>query len=218
MNNDPRQQLIDAAQRAGACGLNCGTSGNVSLRHAAGMLITPSGVPYAELCLGDIVPVSLDGQWENARKPSSEWRFHRDIYVQRPDACAVVHAHPVFCTAIACLRKSIPAFHYMVAVAGGDNIRCAPYATFGTQELSDHALQALTGRKACLLANHGLICLESSLPRALALALEVENLAQIYCQCLSIAEPAVLDPQEMARVVEKFKDYGATASLNPERM
>jgi len=217
VSTDPRQQLIDAARRTNACGLNYGTSGNVSLRQSTGMLITPSGVPHADLCPGDIVPVSFDGAWEIGRKPSSEWHFHRDIYLARPDACAVVHAHPVYCAALACMRKDIPAFHYMVAVAGGDDIRCAPYATFGTQELSDHALQALAGRKACLLANHGLICLESSLSRALALAVEVENLAQIYCQCLSIAEPALLDRQEMARVIEKFKDYGAVrGTTRPE--
>jgi len=208
MNRDPRSDLIETAVAMNASGINCGTSGNVSLRHGEGMLITPSGAVYATLHPDDIVLVSADGHWDAGEKPSSEWRFHRDIYLQRPDAHAVVHAHPVYCTALACLGKPIPAFHYMVAIAGGDDIRCAPYATFGTQELSDHVLQALAGRKACLMANHGLVCLERDLPRALALAIEVENLARTYCQCLTLAEPDLLDSVEMARVIEKFKDYG----------
>jgi L-fuculose-phosphate aldolase len=209
MNQDPRAQLIQTALEMNASGINCGTSGNVSLRHGEGMLITPSGVQYGEMRPGDIVAVSLDGRWDEGRKPSSEWRFHRDIYRQRPDAHAVVHAHPVHCTALACLGKPIPAFHYMVAVAGGEDICCAPYAAFGTQELSDHVLAALAGRKACLMANHGLICLERDLLRALALAIEVEYLARAYCQCLAIGEPILLDSTEMARVIEKFRDYGA---------
>jgi L-fuculose-phosphate aldolase len=211
MNSDLRAELIGIALEMNASGINCGTSGNVSLRHGEGMLITPSGVHYDEMRPGDIVAVSLDGHWDEGRKPSSEWRFHRDIYLQRPDAHAVVHAHPVHCTALACLGKPIPAFHYMVAVAGGEDIRCAPYATFGTQELSDHVLKALTGRKACLMANHGLICLERDLPRALALAVEVENLARTYCQCLAIGEPNLLGSEEMARVIELFRHYGAGA-------
>lgn len=211
MNRDPRAELISIALEMNASGINCGTSGNVSLRSGEGMLITPSGANYDDLQPGDIVAVSLDGHWEEGRKPSSEWRFHRDIYRQRSDAAAVVHAHPVHCTALACLGKPIPAFHYMVAVAGGEDIRCAPYATFGTQELSDHVLAALAGRKACLMANHGLICLERTLPRALALAIEVENLARTYCQCLTIGEPNLLGSEEMARVIEKFRDYGAGA-------
>jgi L-fuculose-phosphate aldolase len=211
MSADPRRELIETALAMNATGINCGTSGNVSLRHGEGMLITPSGARYDDLQPGDIVAVSLDGQWEKGRKPSSEWRFHHDIYRQRPDAQAIVHAHPVHCSALACLSKAIPAFHYMVAVAGGEDIRCAPYATFGTQELSDHVVHALAGRKACLMANHGLVCLERDLPHALALAIEVENLARTYCQCLAIGEPVLLDSEEMARVIEKFKHYGAGA-------
>ena len=211
MNQDPRRQVIETAAGMNASGINSGTAGNVSLRHGEGMLITPSGVHCDDLRPGDIVPVSLQGQWDDGRQPSSEWRFHRDIYRQRPDAHAVVHAHPVHCTALACLGKAIPAFHYMVAIAGGADIRCAPYATFGTQELSDHVLQALAGRKACLLANHGLVCLERDLPRALALAIEVENLARTYCQCLAVGKPVLLDSAEMARVIEKFSHYGAAA-------
>jgi len=209
MTGDPRLELIEVALDMNAGGINSGTSGNVSLRHGEGMLITPSGVRYDDLQPGDIVAVSPEGKWDDGRKPSTEWRFHRDIYARRPDAHAVVHAHPVHCTALACLGKGIPAFHYMVAIAGGEDIRCAPYATFGSQELSDHVLQALSGRKACLMANHGLVCLESSLSRALALAIEVENLARTYCQCLASGEPLVLDSEEMARVIEKFRHYGA---------
>jgi L-fuculose-phosphate aldolase len=142
------------------------------------------------------------------RLPSSEWRFHRDIYAEKPEACAIVHTHGVYATALACLGRGIPAFHYMVAVAGGVDIRCAPYATFGTQELSDHALTALRERKACLLAHHGLIATGPNLERALALAVEVEALAQMYWQALQIGEPATLPEAEMLRVLEKFRTYG----------
>ena len=209
MIHDPRQQLIETAMAMNASGINCGTSGNVSLRHEQGMLITPSGAHYDDLHPADIVLVSLDGHWAAGSRPSSEWRFHRDIYSRRPDAQAVVHAHPAHCTALACLGRRIPAFHYMVAIAGGEDIACAPYATFGTQELSDHVLRALSGRKACLMANHGLVCLERDLPHALALAVEVENLARMYCQCLQIGEPVLLDSAEMDRVIAKFSDYGS---------
>ena len=212
MNQDPRCQLIATALDMNASGINYGTSGNVSLRHGGGMLITPSGARYDGLHPADIVFVSSAGHWDEGREPSSEWRFHLDIYRQRPDADAVLHAHPVHCTALACLGKTIPPFHYMVAVAGGEDIRCTPYATFGTQALSDAVLQALSGRKACLMANHGLVCLESDLPRALALAIEIESLAQIYCQCLAIGDAVLLDSAEMARVIEKFRHYGAAAA------
>jgi len=208
VNPDPRRELIETAIRMNDCGLNRGTSGNLSLRHGDEMLITPSGVEYDSMHPGDIVTVSKDGCWAKDRHPSSEWRFHLDIYCNRAEAHAVLHVHPVYCTALACLGKPIPAFHYMVAVAGGEDIRCAPYATFGTQELSDHVLQALSGRKACLMANHGLICVERDLHRALALAIEVENLARSYCQCLAIGEPNLLGPAEMRRVIKKFSSYG----------
>jgi len=215
MKQDPRNELIGIASEMNASGINCGTSGNVSMRHGEGMLITPSGVHYHELRPAEIVSVSLEGRWKDGQEPSTEWRFHRDIYAGRPDAHAVVHAHPVHCTALACLQKGIPAFHYMVAVAGGGDIRCSQYATFGTQELSDHVLHALRGRKACLMANHGLVCLERDLRRALALAIEVENLARTYCQCLALGEPVLLDSAEMARVTEKFKKYGLTGKAGP---
>jgi L-fuculose-phosphate aldolase len=204
-----RRELLDAVQRLNTGTLNQGTSGNVSLRHEGGFLVTPSGVPYDELEEDDLVKVGLDGTVAPEQlRPSSEWRFHRDIYATRPEAQAIVHAHPLYATSLACLRRSIPAFHYMVAVAGGDSIRCAEYATFGTEELSRNALVALEDRRACLLANHGIIAFGETLPRALAIALEVENLAAQYCQVLKLGEPQLLDREEMARILAKFADYG----------
>jgi L-fuculose-phosphate aldolase len=207
-----RRQLIDATLAMNASGINSGTSGNLSLRCGQGMLITPSGMEYTELEVTDIVELDPRGETESHRKPSSEWRIHHDIYQRREDALAIVHAHPVHCAALACLNRGIPPFHYMVAKAGGRDIRCSPYATFGTQELSDHVLAALQDRKACLMANHGLMALGNTLKDALALAIEVENLARTYLQCLSAGEPVILDDEEMDRVVEKFKTYGGQAS------
>lgn len=203
-----RQHIIDTCLRMNALGINQGKAGNVSVRLEGGLLITPSGLPYEQATPADIVLIDDEGKAHGARPPSSEWRFHFDIMRQRADAGAVLHAHPPYCTALACLRREIPAFHYMVAVAGGGSIRCAPYATFGTQELSDNALAALEGRKACLLANHGMICLERDLDSVLALAVEVETLARQYCIALQIGEPAVLPAEEMSAVLEKFRTYG----------
>lgn len=207
-----RETVIATALAMNAAGINRGKSGNVSARWRDagfdGFLVTPSGLAYAETTTDDIVAVSLDGEARGPRVPSSEWRFHRDIYRSRPDAHAVVHTHSPFATSLACLSRGIPAFHYMVAVAGGADIRCAPYATFGTQELSDRALTALEGRRACLLANHGMIALGESLPRALALAVEVETLAEMYWRALQIGEPLVLGDEEMTLVLEKFATYG----------
>jgi len=203
-----RESVIETALAMNASGINQGTSGNISVRTDDGMLITPSGMSYSALAPDDLVGVSMDGAFTGKHAPSSEWRFHRDIYRERADAQAIVHAHPDYCVTLACLGKAIPAFHYMVAAAGGRDIRCSAYATFGTQELSDHVLKALQGRKACLMANHGLVCLERDLPRTLALAIEVEHLAKAYYQCLSIGAPVILDEEEMARVLEKFKTYG----------
>jgi L-fuculose-phosphate aldolase len=203
-----REQLIETAIAMNASGVNQGISGNLSVRTDEGMLITPSGMNYDSMAPDDIVEVAMSGSWQGPYPPSSEWRIHRDIYRQRVDTQAILHAHPSFCATLACLGKPIPAFHYMVAVAGGKDIRCSAYATFGTQELSDQVLAALDGRKACLMANHGLVCLEHDLPRALALAVEVEQLAQAYYQCLVVGEPVVLGDAEMERVLEKFKGYG----------
>lgn len=195
-----------------AAGINRGKSGNVSARLRAadfdGFVVTPTGLPYEETGPDDLVPMTLDGQATGSRLPSSEWRFHRDIYRARGDVNAVVHAHAPFATTLACHSRGIPAFHYMVAVAGGHDIRCAPYATFGTQALSDHVLAALDGRKACLLAHHGMIAVGPSLPEALALAVEVETLAEIYWRALAMGEPEALTDAEMDVVLEKFKTYG----------
>ena len=203
-----RRSVIDACRKMNALALNQGMSGNVSARIARGMLITPSGMAYDAMTPRDIVILNDKGRPDGVRAPSSEWRFHHDIMAARPGVGAVLHAHPPFCTALACLQRDIPAFHYMVAVAGGDSIRCAPYATFGTQKLSDSALAALDGRRACLLANHGMIALGADVDSALALAVEVEALAAQYCRALQIGQPKTLPPSEMRRVLKKFRDYG----------
>jgi L-fuculose-phosphate aldolase len=204
------RKIVDTCLAMNASGLNQGTSGNVSARFEGGMLVTPSGVPYGRLKPMDIVWLDPDGTPVEAGqlKPSSEWRMHADIYRARPEAQAVLHAHPIHCTALACRRKGIPPFHYMVAVAGGTDIRCSDYATFGTQALSDTMLSALEDRKACLLANHGMICFESDLDRALALAVEVETLAHQFQNAWRGGGPVLLSDAEMTEVLEKFKTYG----------
>ena len=203
-----RQAVIDTALTMNAQGINQGTSGNVSARWGDGLLITPSGMPYDRLVPDSVVHLTMDGFHDGPLSPSSEWRFHRDILAARPEVGAIVHTHSPHATTLACLGRPIPAFHYMVAVAGGTDIRCAPYATFGTQALSDHALAALDGRAACLLANHGMIATGPDLEKALALAVEVETLAGMYWRALQIGEPVLLDGAEMSRVLEKFKSYG----------
>jgi L-fuculose-phosphate aldolase len=208
MTDALRQQLIETAMAMNASGLNQGTSGNLSIRCEEGMLITPSGMDYAGLSLDDIVWMDFDGNSQGVRKPSSEWRFHAAIYQHHAEANAILHAHPVSCTTLACLGKGIPAFHYMVAVAGGKDIRCADYATFGTPELSEFVLKALEGRKACLMAHHGMTCFEKDLPSAMALAIEVETLATVYGRILAIGEEDILTDNEMSKVLEKFSSYG----------
>lgn len=207
-----RAAVIATALAMNARGINRGKAGNVSARLSGdgfdGFVVTPTGLAYDETAPEDLVPMTLDGEARGSRLPSSEWRFHRDIYRVRQDVNAVVHTHAPFATTLACLSRGIPAFHYMVAVAGGRDIRCAPYATFGTQELSDRALAALDGRRACLLAHHGMIAVGASLSAALALAVEVETLAEIYWRALSIGEPGVLGDAEMDAVLEKFRTYG----------
>jgi L-fuculose-phosphate aldolase len=204
-----RWALIETCLAMNARGINQGTSGNASVRLDDGrFLITPSGLPYDETRSADIVTMAFDGTWYGERRPSSEWRFHRDILRTRPEVNAIVHTHGVSAAALACLHKSIPAFHYMVAAAGGDSIRCADYATFGTQRLSDHALRALEGRRACLLANHGMIATGVTLAAALALAVEVEALATMYLRALAVGRPELLSQTEMKRVLELFRTYG----------
>ncbi len=205
------EDIINTALALNSSGINQGSSGNVSVRVNNGFLITPSGMQYRDLTVDDIVFVDFDGRSDSPRTPSSEWRFHCDIYCKREDVDAVVHTHSTHATALACLHKSIPAFHYMVAVAGGNNIRCAPYATYGTQELSDYAVAALSDRKACLLGNHGVIATGKNLAAAFSLASEVESLSHQYIQALNLGEPVILSDEEMKIVVEKFKSYGANA-------
>ncbi len=206
-----RKQIISTALQMNARGINRGKSGNVSARWKDGFLVTPSGLPYEETKPGDIVFIDEKATATGKRPPSSEWRFHFDIYRHKNDVNAVVHAHSSFATTLSCLEMALPAFHYMVAVAGGNSIRCAPYATFGTQSLSDNALIALEDRKACLLANHGLIATAASLASALALAVEVEALCEQYWRALQIGKPNILSDAEMTVVVEKFKTYNAQA-------
>ena len=207
-----RVSMVLGAQRLSALGLNRGSSGNIGVRLKNSFLVTPSGIPAEELLPQMMVEMDFSGMVLGAGKPSSEWRFHRDILAARSDMGAVVHTHSRYATSLACLQRDIPAFHYMIAAAGGDTIRCAPYALFGTQELSDLALQALRERKACLLGNHGMIALGTDLKAALALTLEVESLAQQYWTALQLGEPSILSSQQMQAVMEKFKSYGPGAS------
>ncbi len=212
-----RRSLIDTCRAMNASGINQGTSGNASARlDARRFLITPSGRAYDTMKPVDLPVMLLDGRWSGSFRPSTEWRFHRDIFARRPDVGAIVHAHSSFATALACLRLDVPSFHYMVAVAGGDSIRCAPYATFGTQALSDHALAALEDRKACLLANHGLIATGATPQKALALAIEVETLCGMYLRARAVAEPTRLSKGEMAHVIELFRTYGTPAFPDDE--
>lgn len=203
-----RQEIIDACLRMNALGINQGTSGNISVREGEGMLVTPTSMPYESMRPEDIVFVNLLGESKGTRQPSSEWRFHLDILQARPDVMAVVHAHPPYCTSLSILEQRIPPIHYMVAVAGGSDIRCAPYATFGTDALSKNAVEALTDRKACLLAHHGMIATGTSLDKAMWLAVEVETLARQYLTCLQVAEPPLLSEEEIQNVISRMANYG----------
>ncbi len=212
-HRETREAMIATARRMNASGLNQGTSGNLSVRVEGGLLLTPTGMDYEALEPEDLVHMRLDGAHEGRRAPSSEWRIHRDVLATRPEVGAVLHAHSMFSTSLACLRRPIPAFHYMVTRAGGVDIRCAEYATFGTEALSRHTLAALEGRRACLMANHGMVALGGTLASAFALAVEVETLAAMYWRALQVGEPVLLDAAEMERVLEKFKTYGQQPPL-----
>jgi len=203
-----RKAVIETCLAMNASGINQGTSGNVSLRGSKGFLITASGVSYDAMTPDQVVEMDLDGGYYGEWAPSSEWRMHLDIYRSRPEAQAIVHTHSTHATALSCLRKDIPSFHYMIAVAGGGDLRCADYATFGSKELSENMLRALEGRTACLLANHGTICFGPTLAKALWLAGEVEALCHQYFLACQAGEPVLLDPAEMACVLEKFSTYG----------
>lgn len=210
MSKGARQDLIDTALQMERAGLNQGSSGNMSVRDDAGFLITPSGIEYESMHSDQIVAMEFDGTWEGQGvRPSSEWRFHRDILLARPTVGAIVHAHPIHATALATHNRPIPAFHYMVAVAGGSDIPCAAYATFGTQELSNAVIAALADRDACLMAHHGLLACGATLSAAFRLAVEVETLAAQYLAALQCGEPPLLDADEMERVLQKFRaGYG----------
>ena len=208
-----RQQIIDTAQELAARGLSPGLSGNISARVDEGLLITPSAMDYSDLLPDDIVLVPHDGDVPpGQRKPSNETPFHRAIFAAFPDAHAVLHCHSPKATALACLRKPIPAFHYMVAVAGGDDIRVADYFTPASHQLAEASVKALSGRKACLLANHGQVAFGASLAEGLALACEVETLAAMYLDALAAGEPQLLSAAEMAEVRELFKSYRPSRS------
>ncbi|WP_076366976.1 class II aldolase/adducin family protein [Phaeovulum vinaykumarii] len=205
---DKRRAIIDACLSMNRTGLNSGTSGNISIRHGDGLLLTPTAIPYERLTPEDIVFLGMDGRVEGRHNPSSEWRFHRDILAARPEAGAVVHAHAPFCTVLAIMNRPIPPIHYMVAVAGGSDIRVAPYALYGTEELSRNALAALEGRTACLLEHHGLIAIGTTLDKAMWLAHEVEALARQYHGCLALGTPRELSPAQMDEVMAKISGYG----------
>jgi L-fuculose-phosphate aldolase len=210
-----RAELVAACRELTRSGLTYGTSGNISIRcDTRGFFISPSGADYETLESEDIALLDFDGRWYGRRRPSSEWRFHRDILAVRTDVGAIVHTHSRYATALACTGRGIPAFHYMVAVTGATEVRCAPYRTFGTQELSDAALGALGRSKACLLANHGVIALGADVREALKLAGEVENLAAQYCAAVALGDVRILDESEMLRVVEKFRTYGKSDAID----
>ena len=209
-----KNEIIETARAMNTTGLNQGTSGNVSARRpdGEGMYITPSGLGYDAMGPGDIVAMDWSGEWqvdEEERKPSSEWRFHLDILRARPEFGAVVHAHPVHCTALAVHGHGIGPFHYMVALAGGRDVRCCGYATFGTQELSDLVIEAMEGRKACLMAHHGMLACGRDLAQALRLAVEVETLAAQYLAALQLGEPPELTDSQIGEAIAKFQaGYG----------
>jgi len=207
-----RRSLLAGARRMVESGLNRGTSGNLGIRSGDGFLITPSGVPVDRMKPETMVKMDFSGKAIDSGTPSSEWRFHRDIFFSRPEVGAVVHTHSMFATTLACMQRDVPPFHYMIAAAGGDSIRCAPYALFGSQELSDFAMQSLENRKACLLSHHGMIALWRDLDDALALAEEVEALCEQYWRVLQLGEARLLSPEQMHEALERFKGYGQWGS------
>ena len=209
-----RQSIIDACHALTRLGVNQGTAGNISVRWRGGLLITPSGLPYDEMSADDIVFMDMAGAYQHDLAASSEWRFHRDILARRGEVNAVVHAHPVYCTAFAMCRMEIPAAHYMIAATGGPTIRCARYESYGTAELSDAVLEALEGRACALLANHGMIATGPDLAEALWVAVEAETLAKQYAAALQIGTPHILNDGEVAKTVEKFKNYGLRRRRN----
>ncbi|RUL70176.1 class II aldolase/adducin family protein [Dyella choica] len=213
MTTDPilREQIVAYGLKLTPSGLSQGTSGNLSVRHGNGFLITPSGTPYEEITPEGVVQVAMDGSHAEGLRPSSEWRFHRDIYAARPDLHAIVHAHPPYSTALSMCRIQIPAVHYMIAVSGGDSIRCADYYTYGSQALSDAVMRAMEGRLACLMANHGMLAAGPNLEQAMWRAVEVETLSRQYALALQVGKPVLLTDAEVAQALEKFSNYGLLA-------
>jgi L-fuculose-phosphate aldolase len=210
-----RESVVGGCRELARRGLTYGKSGNISVRrNERSFFVSPTGMAYESLAPDDIPLVDWEGRWFGRRRPSSEWRFHRDILKARGEIAAIVHTHSPKAASLACTGRGIPAFHYMVAVAGGADIRCAPYHTFGSQELSDGAVEALQGRLACLLANHGVIALGRDLEGALDLAGEVEDLAAKYCAALMLGDVRILDDFEMARVIDKFRTYGKLEAVD----
>ena len=203
-----KSEIIKFSKMLNSKKLSALRSGNISIRYKDGFLITPSGKKYSSLKNKDIVFVTLKGEYDKRKgKPSSEWKFHQDIYLNKKEANAIVHAHSTNATAISVHNKGIPAFHYMVALAGGEDIKCAKYATYGTRQLSKNILKALKNRKACLISNHGQIVFDENLPKAFELAEEVENLSLQYITALKIGRPKILSKKEMNKVLVKSKNY-----------
>ena len=210
-NLEKRKEVIKYSIKLNTTNLSPLRSGNISVRSiensVEGFLITPSGKKYDTLKEEDIVFVSSDGNHDVNLKPSSEWRFHKDIYLKKPDAKAIVHAHSPHASAVSAHGKDIPAFHYMIALAGGDSIKCAKYATFGTQELSDNIIDALENRKACLMSNHGQVAFGENLESAFELAEELENICHQYINTIKLGDPKILSSNEMDVILEKVKNY-----------
>ncbi len=211
-----RRGIVETCRRMNELGINQGTSGNLSVRVPDGLLITPTSLPYERMGPDDVVRLGLDATYEGRHRPSSEWRFHRDIMQARADVDVILHCHSTYATVLAVHHKEIPSFHYMTAVAGGTTIRCAPYATFGTQALSDAAIAALEGRQACLLAQHGVIVVAKTFERALWLAVEVETLAKMYVHALTLGPPPILSDEEMGRVMDQMRRMSYGQAPDPE--
>lgn len=207
-----RDAVVQAVQRLDRLGLNRGSTGNASVRMGPAMLITPTGMGAEGLGPADLPIVAWGGTTRGRWKPSSEWHFHEAVYRARPDVQAIVHTHSPHATALACLRRPLPAFHYMVAVAGGEDVPLVSYATFGTEALSQGVAQAMAHRDACLLANHGLVAAGASMAQALKVVEEIESLCGVYLQALSVGEPAILSAAQMAEVIDKFRNYGRAAA------
>ncbi len=211
-----RREMVETCRKMNASGINQGTAGNLSVRSGTGFLITPSSLPYEVMKPDDIMKMEFDGTYEGKHRPSSEWRFHRDILRAREDIDAILHCHSMYATTLAIHHKTIPSFHYMTGIAGGPTIRCARYATFGTQALSDAALEALEGRLACLLGQHGQISLGKTPEKALRMAIEVETISRMYVQALTLGEPPILSDEEMVRVIAQMQRMSYGFGPEPE--